>query len=92
MPATATTTIDTIPAQYDSHLDAGHCVVEYYLTQPAATQWVAVGLARPADHGSQTGSGRRFVAGSGQTEADAIRAMLGRCGHDRSDRLDAIDE
>ena len=66
--------------QFEALLDTGHCVVEYYLTQPAATQWVAVGLARPAGHGRCADVGRRLVAGSGLTEADAIRSMLGRCG------------
>lgn len=64
--------------QFDMVLDTGNCLVEYYLTQPAATQWVAVGLARPND-GDNCDHGRRLVAGSGPSESDAIRSMLGRC-------------
>ncbi len=79
MPALVTS--PTIEDHFDTLLDTGRCVVEYYLTQPAATQWVAVGLARPAVHGQCADIGRRLVAGSGPTEADAISAMLGRCGH-----------
>ncbi|HBY45606.1 MAG: hypothetical protein V9F06_09585 [Thermomicrobiales bacterium] len=67
------------PDHFEMCLDTGNCLVEYYLTQPAATQWVAVGLARPANDGSCCDAHRRMVAGSGPTETDAIRAMLGRC-------------
>ncbi len=75
------TTANIAQDHFDMALDTGTCLVEYYLTQPAATQWVAVGLARPASDRSCSDAGRRLVAGSGPTEHDAIRSMLGRCGH-----------
>lgn len=78
---TAQMTNPTIRDDFEMLLDTGNCLVEYYVTQPAATQWVAVGLARPASEQVCSEHGRRLVAGSGPTETDAIRAMLGRCAH-----------
>lgn len=67
--------------EFDSRLVTETCVVEYYLTHPAATQWVAVGLARENVDAKRTDGGRRLVTGCGPTESSAIQAMLGRCQH-----------
>lgn len=72
---------DSRADSFDTRLVTEDYIVEYYLTQPAATQWVAVGLARQTSNTAQKDGGRRLVAGSGPTGPAAIQAMLGRCQH-----------
>ena len=49
------------------------CAIDFYTTQPAPTQWVAVG--RPVVAGGR----RPLLVGTGSTEDAAILDLQGRC-------------
>lgn len=61
-----------------SHFGEIDCVIKFETSQPAPTQWVALGRA-------ETSLDRegdllpRMVVGTGQTEAAAVESMEGRC-------------
>jgi hypothetical protein len=52
-------------------------IVEYDIRQPAPTQWVAVGTARP-DGNERPAMEARLITGTGPSEIEAIRDMCYR--------------
>jgi hypothetical protein len=66
-------------------LARGHRVAEYYTSQPAPTQWIAVGLVSTLKMpGQRSRRLAQMLVGTGQTEAAAVRVLwerLGRMGH-----------
>ncbi len=56
----------------------GLCTIEYSLSQPAPTQWVAAGFASVRPWNGATAF-RHLVIGTGPTREDAIRRLHQRC-------------
>lgn len=52
-------------------------IVEYDIRQPAPTQWVAIGIARPLES-AQRRVAPSLVTGTGATETEAIRDLCHR--------------
>lgn len=53
-------------------------VVEYYTSQPAPTQWVAVGIAELRLLRSDEQALKKLLVGTGRSEAAAIQALRHR--------------
>lgn len=71
------------PAAVVSHrgmLDRSGIVAEYYTSQPAPTQWIAVGLVSARTSSGPVHEPRRLVVGTGVTEEIAIDALTRRLG------------
>lgn len=66
----------------------GGCVIEYYTSQPAPSQWIAVGLARLAGRGEE--EPRWMVVGTGRTEATAIMTLRRRCPRSTSEQAGTL--
>lgn len=58
-------------------LDGHHVVVEYYTSQPAPTQWVAVGLATVRNEDGLAPQ-TTLLVGTGRTEEAAVHELRGR--------------
>ena len=55
--------------------DGGH-ECHYYTSQPAPTQWVAVGVTSLLEAGAPR---HRMLVGTGRSESAAVRALRRRC-------------
>jgi hypothetical protein len=56
----------------------GSFVADYYTSQPAPIQWIAVGVVRPRDEQLSSRRLRRMLVGDGLTADDAIAALRTR--------------
>ena len=56
----------------------GNCSCRYYTSQPAPSQWVAVGVTTAEETASS--ERHRMLVGTGRTETAAVRALRRRCG------------
>lgn len=61
-----------------SVLNLGAMYVEYYTSQPAPTQWIAVGLLKGRADGPAHSLPTSLVVGSGRTEQLAVTALRER--------------
>ena len=61
-------------------LAQGQLSVEYYTSQPAPTQWIAVGLVSARTSSGPIHEPRRLVVGTGVTEQTAVDALARRLG------------
>jgi hypothetical protein len=65
---------------YRGILDRSGIVAEYYTSQPAPTQWIAVGLVSARTSSAPVQEPRRLVVGTGMTEQIAVDALAHRLG------------
>jgi hypothetical protein len=56
----------------------GSFVADYYTSQPAPSQWIAVGVVRPCDEQLSSHRLRRMLVGDGLTADDAMAALRTR--------------
>ena len=59
-------------------VDVSGSMLRYYLRQPTASDWAAVGVIYPADDGGSSETACRMLVGLGHTEDEAITDLLQR--------------
>lgn len=69
---------DARVAVHRSSLARGGFVADYYTSQPACTQWIAVGVVSPRPARGVGAPVPRLLVGIGRTEWAAIRDLAGR--------------